>query len=356
VFMNTRRRFAIKPTAVAVCKPEKVYVTLFYIRKNDGYDVAASIRDMRLFVAAYEECSFTGAAIREGATQSGVSHHIGNLEQRLGVRLFTRHKKGITTTPAANAYYRRCVEILRMCESAQNAVGDFASGLNGEVFVGLMPSMTRCVLAPALAHFMKIHPNVSVHVVEGYSGFLTRQVAAGELEFAIVPASSEMSFVRTRPFAQIPEMLISKKETGRTRPGTIRLASLETLNLVVPSKGNVRRHLLDRYLTSNRVRVHQMIEFDAMMGTLSFVADTEWKAILPAIMMNDRHDSITFDMQLIVDPPLTLELVLIEAAHRPLSRAAEALFASIDSETARLDRHNGRFDGKNEIMASSDSQ
>ncbi len=43
-----------------------------------------SFRDIRLFVAAFEERSFTAAARREGATQSGVSQHIRKLEEGLG--------------------------------------------------------------------------------------------------------------------------------------------------------------------------------------------------------------------------------------------------------------------------------
>jgi len=70
--------------------------------------VEATIHDMRLFAAVYEELSFTGAAIREAATQSGVSKHIGKLEDLLGVRLFTRSKTaGIAATPAADVYYRQ---------------------------------------------------------------------------------------------------------------------------------------------------------------------------------------------------------------------------------------------------------
>lgn len=293
-----------------------------------------TILDMRLFVAAFEETSFTGAAVREGATQSGVSHHIAKLEKRLGVLLFTREKKGISPTPAAEAYYRKCIEILRMCESAHRAIGDFTHGLDGQLFVGLMPTMTRCILAPALATFIELHPNVSVRIIEGYSGLLTRQVAAGELEFAIVPASSEMSNVRSRPFARIPEALVSRKGTADDQARSANLAAFDSLNLVVPGKDNARRHLLERYLTSNQVRVHRMIELDAMVGTLSFVAQTDWKAVLPAIMMNDPKDPMTFDMRL-VDPPLTLELVVIEAARRPMSQSAEALLELLSAETMR---------------------
>lgn len=51
-----------------------------------------SLRDIRIFVAAYEERSFTAAAVREHATQSGVSQHIRKLEEGFRVRLFSREK------------------------------------------------------------------------------------------------------------------------------------------------------------------------------------------------------------------------------------------------------------------------
>lgn len=302
-----------------------------------SHDMKATIRDISLFVAAYEEHSFSAAAAREGATQSGVSQHISKLENLLRIRLFTRKKTGVATTPAADAYYHRCVEILRMHEAAHGVLGDFAHGLDGQIFVGLMPSMTRCILAPALATFIDLHPNVAVRIVEGYSGMLTRQVAAGELEFAIVPAFSETSGVRSRHFARIPEVLVSKKGVGGKEDGQqVRLTDLDALKLVVPGKDNIRRRLLDTYFTSNCVRVHRTMEFDAMLGTLAFVSRTDWHAILPAIMMADPADSRLFDIRLICDPLLTLDLVLIEAARRPMSRGAEALLELIDAETRRL--------------------
>ncbi|HIC67388.1 MAG TPA: LysR family transcriptional regulator, partial [Paracoccus sp.] len=48
-------------------------------------DTRCSLRDISIFVAAYEERSFTAAAERENATQSGVSQHMRNLEYMLGV-------------------------------------------------------------------------------------------------------------------------------------------------------------------------------------------------------------------------------------------------------------------------------
>src|SRR5918994_1475906 len=150
--------------------------------------MAGTVRDIRLFIAAYEERSFTAAAARENATQSGVSQHIRKLEESFGVKLFSRDKGRVVPTPAGDSYYRSSLEVLRAHERAARAVQSYAPGLQGEIVVGLMPTMTRCVLAPALARFIEAHPNMVVRVVEGYSAVLTQQVQAGELDFAIAPA------------------------------------------------------------------------------------------------------------------------------------------------------------------------
>ena len=90
-------------------------------------------QSIRLFVAAYEERSFTAAAERENATQSGVSQHIRNLERSLGVALFLRDRGRPVPTPAGDSYYRRCIDVLRAHEAATNAVRTFARGLVGQV-------------------------------------------------------------------------------------------------------------------------------------------------------------------------------------------------------------------------------
>ena len=66
-----------------------------------------SLRSIQVFVAAYEERSFTAAAKREHATQSGVSQHVRKLEERLGAKLFSRDRGCVVPTPAGEAYYER---------------------------------------------------------------------------------------------------------------------------------------------------------------------------------------------------------------------------------------------------------
>ena len=177
-----------------------------------------------------------------------------------------------------------------------------------------MPTMTRCVLAPALARFIDEHPNAVVRVVEGYSGPLTEQVQAAEVEFAIVPAFSGAPGLRSRLFLQTPEVLVSSAKSDRQHLAPVRLADLGPLKLVVPSKANTRRRLIETYLASNGVTVERLVELDSMLGTLDFVSRTDWLAILPGIMMATEARPRQFTVNPIAAPSFALDLVLIEPA------------------------------------------
>jgi LysR family nitrogen assimilation transcriptional regulator len=306
--------------------------------------MVGSLQDIRLFVAAYEERSFTAAAQRENATQSGVSQHIRKLEQRFRISLFTRDKGRVQPTPAGDAYYRACLDVLRAHDAATKAVQTFAGGLEGEVVVGLMPTMTRCVLAPALARFTDAHPNAAIRVVEGYSGNLTQLVQAAELDFAIVPGTAGIAGVRSRLFVRTPEVLVgAAAHSCRRDMEPVRPAELGPLRLVVPGRANTRRLSIESYFASNNVPVERLMELDAMLGTLDLVGRSEWVAVLPGIMMAANPEPGTHVVNPLTAPALILDLMLIEPARRTISPAASAFLAMLEEESIRINAKWARF-------------
>src|SRR5215475_7046664 len=145
-----------------------------------------TLRQIRSFVAVYEETSFTGAAAREGATQSGISQHIRQLEGELKVPLFVRDGRNVEPTTAGRLYYAQCIDVLRRLDTAQQSVAGNCT--LGAIRVGLMPTFTRAVLTPTLSRFLEQSPGSEVKIVEAYSGVLTDMILGGELDFAVVPS------------------------------------------------------------------------------------------------------------------------------------------------------------------------
>src|SRR5918999_5667365 len=140
-----------------------------------------ALRQVRAVIAVCEEGSFTRAAERENATQSGISQHVAAVERALGVKLFDRAASGVVPTPAGLRYYRSCVEAVGMLESAFEHARALAGSVTGDLRIGLMPTFTRAVLAPVLEEFVPQHPDVRLHIVEGYSALLTDMVMADQL-------------------------------------------------------------------------------------------------------------------------------------------------------------------------------
>jgi len=300
--------------------------------------MADGFRNLRLFIAVYEERSFTAAAAREHATQSGVSQHIRKLEQRLGVALFSRGPGAVTPTPAGDRYYAGCLRMLRRHEELHRAMRQFEAGLQGEIVVGLMPTMTRCTLAPALMRFGQAHPNVVVRIVEGYSGALTQQVRAGELDFAIVPAGPRMAGLESRHFSGSPELLVSGAGCGFEHLAPVSPARLAPLKLAAPGRQNIRRSRIETYLASNGVRIERVLEMDSMFGTLDFVAKTDWVAVLPAMMMAADIHGRELVINMLADPPFVLDLVAIEPSRTVMSPAARAFLDMLGEEAGRANR------------------
>lgn len=286
------------------------------------------MRSLKIFVAAFEERSFTLAAQREGATQSGVSQHVRNLEERYGVLLFRRDKGKVVPTPAAENFYIHCLNALRANDIAFLRLKQYSGGLSGDVSIGLMPTVSAAALAPALVTFGKRHPNARVHVTEAYSAALMDQVMAGELDLAIVPVMPTTAGVRISNFFSTQETLVMRRGTMaanglRDRHGLIDLTKLGPVQLILPEVANVRANAIRSFLSSNDVELADVIEMNSMMATLDLIAQSSWCAVLPALMMASRAYADSFDVA-IFEPGMTLHLVTVEPAHRGLSPIAEA--------------------------------
>jgi len=295
-----------------------------------------ALRQIRAVIAVCEEGSFTRAAAREHATQSGISQHVATTERALGVKLFERTSTGVAPTPAGLRFYKRCVEAVGMLATAGEEARAMAGLVTGELRIGLMPTFTRAVLAPTLDDFVTRHPDVRLHIVEGYSGTLTEMVRADELDFAVVPAFEGEIGLKARLLVRDREMLISGRRRGLTRLAPVRLAACKPLKIVVPGPDNVRRRNLETYFLTHGVKVDAMLEMDAMIGTLELVARSDWVTVLPSLISVNDIAKGALVINPIVDPPLHDEFILIQPARRTLSAQALLFLERFEAEVAHI--------------------
>lgn len=298
---------------------------------------AIKLSNLRSFVAIYEEGSISGAARRLNATQSGISVQLRDLENNLGVALFDRQHSGVLPTQLAERIYRRAIKVL----NEVNQLGDDIQGakdvVTGEVRAGIMPTMARAIFGPVVVEFSRKHPLVDVRVTEGYSGFLTDMVRAGELDFAVVPDGDLPVGVQSTLLDTDLEILASYRPLAKAGEA-IDLSKINPLRLVLPGPRNARRAKIDRALRNAASGKVSVMELDSMMATLDIIQRGDFCSILPGCLCLPDIGSSDVHLYPITKPPMTLDYLLIEPAVKDDSAAIRRFVDDLSLEIRRACR------------------
>ncbi|WP_017901618.1 LysR family transcriptional regulator [Pseudomonas asplenii] len=117
---------------------------------------------IELFCLAAEAGSFTAAASVAGVTPAAVSRSISRMEQRLGVRLFTRTTRSIRLTEGGRAYFEQCRQALTQLSEAQREVMGKQQEPSGTLRISIPTTYAHHRLLPLLPTFRARYPAVQV--------------------------------------------------------------------------------------------------------------------------------------------------------------------------------------------------
>lgn len=125
------------------------------------------MRRIELFVRAAEAGSFAKAARSLDLTPSAVSDAIADLETGLGISLFHRTTRQLRLTEDGEEIYRRGGELLNQLADLENGARR-TELLTGTLRVGLALPLSRNVIMPRLATFLRRHPQLRLEFL--YNG------------------------------------------------------------------------------------------------------------------------------------------------------------------------------------------
>ncbi len=121
-----------------------------------------NLNRLAIFAALVRAGSFTAAAERLGLTKAMVSQHLAKLERELGVTLLLRSTRRMALTEAGSAFLADCERILADTAAAIERVGKSQETPSGTLRLTTTTDYGTAVVAPALAGFMRLHPQVRV--------------------------------------------------------------------------------------------------------------------------------------------------------------------------------------------------
>jgi DNA-binding transcriptional LysR family regulator len=249
------------------------------------------IQQLRYFVAVADVRHFTRASAELGVAQATLSKQVAALEQDLGAALLRRARGNITLTAAGEALLPLARRILADVDTARREVEDLTGLRRGRVRIGATPSLLGGLLAGVLARFHAAFPGIELNVTQGGSRDLTRDLAGGELDYALIvlPLQDGDPALETRPL--LSEELVIAAPAG-TRPplrdGRVHIGDLRSWSLVMFRQGY---DLRDATLTAWRqagLEPRFAIEGGEMDAVLRFVAAGLGIAVVPSLVIPGR--------------------------------------------------------------------
>lgn len=135
--------------------------------------------------------SFSVAAQRLGYTQSAVSRQVSAMERAAGRGLFVRHARGVEPTRAGVLVAQHADLMLTELETAERGLQEIDEQPSGRVRLGAFSTAMAGLVPRALSAVMARTPDVDVHLREGLSTGLRKQLAKGRLDLAIVGGTPE---------------------------------------------------------------------------------------------------------------------------------------------------------------------
>jgi LysR family hca operon transcriptional activator len=162
------------------------------------------LRHLRYFLAVAETGSLTVAAERRLHTsQPSLSRQIRDLEDEVGVELFSRSARGVELTAAGKAFLDHARLALTQVDAAVEAARRAAQPTKQVFALGFLTGQEMTWLPRAMQVLRDELPNIDVTVSSHYSPDLADALARGKLDLA---------FLRAEPGFDLEYRVVSREK------------------------------------------------------------------------------------------------------------------------------------------------
>ncbi|KQP18188.1 LysR substrate-binding domain-containing protein [Pseudorhodoferax sp. Leaf267] len=290
------------------------------------------LKQLEYFVRVAELGSFTRAAIALNVAQPALSRQIRLLEVELRQNLLARNGRGATPTEAGKLLLEHGRGILHQVDVAREELGVARGALAGRVSIGLPPSLSRLITVPLTQAFRAQLPQAQVTLTEGFSVSMVDGLRLGKLDMAVLYNPERSPDMELATLHEEELVLISPSDAARparkaaARPGTktpakgrerITLKEVTALPLILPSRPNAFRLLIDDEAMRIGCALRVTLEVDGLNGILNLVKEGFGHAVLPAYTLSNFENAEPFEVRSIHQPRLMSQLMLVRSSRRP---------------------------------------
>lgn len=229
---------------------------------------------VRSLLAVAETHSFTRAAEELHLTQPAVSHHIRQLEQDYGIKIFKIEKKELTLTPEGEVLLKYARRITAVAEKARTAIEDSRQKLR-HLTIGITQTSGENCIPQVLALYCNEHPETHIQIITDSINNLYNGLELYQLDLAILDgAPPSQHFHSVLLDTDHLCLAVSPQHPFATRT-TVSLNDLKGEKLILRSRNAGTRMIFDSFLLNHSEDIrnfHVMMELDNLATLKDLVA------------------------------------------------------------------------------------
>lgn len=211
--------------------------------KEFNYD----IKQLRSFLEVLSENSFTRASRKLRVGQATVSHHIGQLENILGVKLINRTAHDITVTEEGKIFRTYCEKVFRDIEALR---AEMAAGAPAGVTTLAASTIPSAYLLPGvLADAKKKYPGISYRLTVADSREAVEMVKDGGADAGVVGTEYRHPSLVFKPVCKDEIVLIAP----RGFPARAKIQDLTSMPFIIREQGSGTRRACEEALAGHHI-------------------------------------------------------------------------------------------------------
>lgn len=283
------------------------------------------IRVLRYFLTVVREESITKAAEVLHITQPTLSRQLSQLEEEVGVTLFTRGARKITLTNEGILLRRRAEEILQLVDKTEKELAEQDEQVEGKISIGCGEIASVQLLPKLFQSFREKYPQVSFDIFTATADLVKEQMEKGLLDMGLLlePIDVEKyEYIRLKKKDQW--VVLMRPEDPLAQKESITPQDLYSLPLILPRRTRVQSELANWFGDS----------FDQLHVAFTSNLSTNGAIMVSSGLANSLviEGSIPFlDQSKItsrpLSPPLTATSILAWRRGQPFSLATSKFIA-----------------------------
>lgn len=218
----------------------------------------------RVFYITAIEKNFSKAAKRLFITQPSVSHSIKQLENELGIQLFTRTSKGVLLTKEGEVLFDYLKQAFDLIDNAEQKIMEMKNLQRGSVTIGGSDSTCKHYLLPYVQSFQKLYPEIEIKLQHGSTPQILDKLEAGLIDIGIIHLPANQSNASITDFLSINSTFVVGKRFQHLTGEQLSLSDIQAYPIISFSEASSSRKFLNQLFLKQNLEIKPDIEIGSV--------------------------------------------------------------------------------------------